>query len=121
MALSICTALIFLSNKDKFPFHFQLSILTFREKATNLPASLFFLCCISYLYDLIQILQEVTLGFQELCRGKMQQCLNYPFCQQISLLRLPPKTFKVSQPFSPTCLMVLVSESTLDHPKYTQA
>lgn len=68
-----------------FPFLFE-HLLSFREKATCLPASLFFLCCVRRLYDLIQTLQGVTLGFQELCGCRKQRCLNCPFWRQVILL-----------------------------------
>lgn len=102
MTQSICTAGIFLSNQEKcpfsFPFYFNIRVPLDWAKATYQQVS-FFLCCIRQQYNLMQILQEVTLVFQELCGCERPRCLNGPFCQQVILLRLPLHTFKISQPF----------------------
>lgn len=75
-------------------------MLSFREKATCFPASLFFLCCVRRLYDLIQTLRGVTLGFQELCGYRRQRCLNCPFWRQVILLG-PAKNIQKSANHSP--------------------
>lgn len=61
--------------------------------------------------------QGVTLGFQELW-GSEAKVFKLPFLPTGHSSQIPTKKFKISQPFSPTCLIIHVSEAIVDHPKH---